>query len=120
MLGRQKKAAIRREEAAHKRRSVLRLPSRSVLVEISSTRPHLVTNDSNNSPIFLVLQGIGEYDYIHRSKAVTIPIFHVDAFAEKPFEGNPAAVCLLREERPDSWMQSVAAEVNLSTTAFVR
>jgi PhzF family phenazine biosynthesis protein len=51
---------------------------------------------------------------------VTIPIFHVDAFAEKPFEGNPASVCLLRDERPDSWMQSVAAEVNLATTAFVR
>lgn len=51
---------------------------------------------------------------------MTIPIYHVDAFAEKPFEGNPAAVCLLREERPADWMQSVAAEMNLSDTAFVR
>ena len=48
------------------------------------------------------------------------PIYHVDAFAEKPFEGNPAAVCLLNEERPADWMQSVAAEMNLSETAFVR
>jgi len=51
---------------------------------------------------------------------VTIPIFHVDAFAEKPFEGNPAVVCLLGEERPEGWMQSVAAEMNLSATAFIR
>jgi PhzF family phenazine biosynthesis protein len=51
---------------------------------------------------------------------VTTPIFHVDAFAEKPFEGNPAAVCLLGEERPGSWMQAVASEMNLSATAFVR
>jgi predicted PhzF superfamily epimerase YddE/YHI9 len=49
-----------------------------------------------------------------------IPIYHVDAFAEKPFEGNPAAVCLLAEERPQGWMQSMAAEMNLSETAFVR
>src|SRR5215471_20280883 len=49
-----------------------------------------------------------------------IPIYQVDAFAEKPFEGNPAAVCLLNETRPAAWMQSVAAEMNLAETAFVR
>jgi PhzF family phenazine biosynthesis protein len=49
-----------------------------------------------------------------------VPIYQVDAFAEKPFEGNPAAVCLLNEERRAGWMQSVAAEMNLSETAFVR
>ena len=51
---------------------------------------------------------------------MTVPIFQVDAFTEKPFSGNPAAVCLLDEERPATWMQSVAAEMNLSETAFVR
>ena len=51
---------------------------------------------------------------------MTIPLFHVDAFAEEPFEGNPAAVCLLDEERPVSWMQAVASEMNLSATVFVR
>src|SRR5215471_14750254 len=50
----------------------------------------------------------------------TIPIFHVDSFAERPFEGNPAAVCLLRQELPESWMQSISAEMNLPATAFVR
>jgi predicted PhzF superfamily epimerase YddE/YHI9 len=49
-----------------------------------------------------------------------VPIWQVDAFTDQPFAGNPAAVCLLDEERDDSWMQSVAAEMNLSETAFVR
>ena len=47
-------------------------------------------------------------------------IVQVDAFAREPFEGNPAGVCLLAEEREAAWMQSVAAEMNLSETAFVR
>jgi len=51
---------------------------------------------------------------------VTAPLFVVDAFASKPFTGNPAAVCLLGEPAEDAWMQSVAAEMNLSETAFVR
>jgi predicted PhzF superfamily epimerase YddE/YHI9 len=51
---------------------------------------------------------------------MNIPLFIVDAFTSRPFSGNPAAVCLLAEERPDSWMQSVGAEMNLSETAFVR
>lgn len=46
-------------------------------------------------------------------------IFHVDAFAGAPFEGNPAAVCILDAPADASWMQRVAAEMNLSETAFV-
>jgi PhzF family phenazine biosynthesis protein len=46
-------------------------------------------------------------------------IFQVDAFADRPFKGNPAGVCLLEAACPDEWMQSVAAEMNLSETAFV-
>jgi len=49
-----------------------------------------------------------------------IPTYHVDAFAERLFEGNPAAVCLTGESKPAEWMQAVAAEMNLSATAFVR
>ena len=48
-----------------------------------------------------------------------IPLFHVDAFADRPFAGNPAAVCLLPGPREAGWMQHVAAEMNLSETAFV-
>jgi len=48
-------------------------------------------------------------------------LFQIDAFADAPFTGNPAAVCLLDgATADDKWMQSVAAEMNLSETAFVR
>lgn len=50
---------------------------------------------------------------------MTIPLFIVDAFADRPFSGNPAAVCLLDGPRPAGWMQQVAAEMNLSETAFL-
>ena len=44
----------------------------------------------------------------------------VDAFTDRPFAGNPAAVCLLDAPADETWMQNVAAEMNLSETAFVR
>ena len=47
-----------------------------------------------------------------------LPFFQVDAFAEKPFTGNPAAVMPLNEWLPDEVMQAIAAENNLSETAF--
>jgi len=47
-------------------------------------------------------------------------LFQIDAFTDRPFAGNPAAVCLLEEARDDAWMQSVAAELNLSETAFLQ
>jgi PhzF family phenazine biosynthesis protein len=50
---------------------------------------------------------------------LNVPIFQIDAFAVGPFTGNPAAVCLLEKEADADWMQSVAAEMNLSETAFV-
>jgi PhzF family phenazine biosynthesis protein len=46
-------------------------------------------------------------------------LIQVDAFTEVPFRGNPAAVCLLHNQEDDSWMQAVAAEMNLSETAFL-
>jgi PhzF family phenazine biosynthesis protein len=48
-----------------------------------------------------------------------IPIYQVDAFTISPFKGNPAAVCLLEKARDSAWMQAVAAEMNLSETAFL-
>lgn len=44
--------------------------------------------------------------------------YHVDAFAEKVFEGNPAAVCVLDKYPSDALMQKIAGENNLSETAF--
>ena len=48
-----------------------------------------------------------------------IPIYQVDAFTSEVFSGNPAAVCLLEEWSADKAMQSIAAENNLSETAFL-
>ena len=46
-------------------------------------------------------------------------IVQVDAFTDRPFAGNPAAVCVLAAPRSDSWMRDVAREMNLSETAFL-
>jgi len=51
---------------------------------------------------------------------MTLPIVQVDAFTSEPFLGNPAAVCVLPEDRDPSWMQKIAREMNLSETAFLR
>ncbi len=48
-----------------------------------------------------------------------VPCTVVDAFTDRPFSGNPAAVCLLDGPADAQWMQAVAAELNLSETAFV-
>jgi len=48
-----------------------------------------------------------------------IPIYQADAFTEKMFGGNPAAVCPLEEWLPDATMQNIAMENNLAETAFV-
>ncbi|HOJ02082.1 MAG TPA: PhzF family phenazine biosynthesis protein [Anaerolineaceae bacterium] len=46
-------------------------------------------------------------------------LFQVDAFTDRVFSGNPAAVCLLEDEKADTWMQALATEMNLSETAFL-
>jgi PhzF family phenazine biosynthesis protein len=46
-------------------------------------------------------------------------IVQVDSFADRPFVGNPAAVCVLPEWPDKAWMQAVARETNLSETAFL-
>jgi PhzF family phenazine biosynthesis protein len=48
-----------------------------------------------------------------------VTIFQVDAFADRPFAGNPAGVCVLPAWRADGWMQAVAAEMNVAETAFL-
>jgi PhzF family phenazine biosynthesis protein len=49
----------------------------------------------------------------------TLPLFQVDAFTDRAFRGNPAAVVLLDEPADAAWMQAVAAEMNLAETAFL-
>jgi PhzF family phenazine biosynthesis protein len=48
-----------------------------------------------------------------------LKITQVDAFADRPFVGNPAAVCILDQARDEQWMHLVAREMNLSETAFL-
>ncbi|MDW7673549.1 MAG: PhzF family phenazine biosynthesis protein, partial [Bacillota bacterium] len=50
---------------------------------------------------------------------MNLSIYQVDAFTDKPFFGNPAAVCVLPEKAGEDWMQKVAMEMNLSETAFL-
>ncbi len=49
----------------------------------------------------------------------SVDIYQVDAFADQPFKGNPAAVCVLEYPLDDSVYQNIAKEMNLSETAFV-
>src|SRR5213083_285327 len=46
-------------------------------------------------------------------------IIQVDAFTDRPFAGNPAAVCILPTAAEPAWMQNVAREMNLAETAFL-
>jgi predicted PhzF superfamily epimerase YddE/YHI9 len=48
-----------------------------------------------------------------------IRIVTVDAFTDVAFAGNPAAVCILQQPRPEEWMRNVAREMNLAETAFL-
>jgi PhzF family phenazine biosynthesis protein len=58
-------------------------------------------------------------NYLARSITMMVSIYQVDAFTDKPFSGNPAAVCILEEPRDETWMLNVAREMNLSETAFL-
>lgn len=49
----------------------------------------------------------------------TFKIYQVDVFTDKLYKGNPAAVCILDKEIEEGHMKSIAAEMNLSETAFV-
>ncbi|MEZ5396158.1 MAG: PhzF family phenazine biosynthesis protein [Bryobacterales bacterium] len=50
---------------------------------------------------------------------MALQLLQVDAFTNKPFGGNPAAVCFLEQPADEEWMQHAAAEMNLSETAFL-
>jgi predicted PhzF superfamily epimerase YddE/YHI9 len=50
---------------------------------------------------------------------MSLSLYQVDAFTNRAFAGNPAAVCLLPQPRDEGWMQAVAREMNLSETAFL-
>eukprot|EP00965_Chrysotila_dentata_P154329 5100210-Pleurochrysis_carterae.AAC.3 len=54
-----------------------------------------------------------------RQAETSLPIYQIDAFSSVPFRGNPAAVCVLDAWLPDQTLLNIAAENNLSETAFI-
>ena len=50
-----------------------------------------------------------------------LPLYIIDAFTNVPFEGNPAAVCLVENEKllSEKKMQQIASEMNLSETVYI-
>jgi len=52
------------------------------------------------------------------AKYMNLPLYQIDAFAEEPFKGNPAAVCPLEYWLPEKTLQAIAEENNLSETSF--
>jgi len=61
---------------------------------------------------------MSQQDYTPTQQFMKLSIYQIDAFANKPFEGNPAAVVPLNEWLPDKTMQAIAEENNLAETAF--
>uniref|UniRef100_A0A2N9G7Y0 Ribosomal protein eL8/eL30/eS12/Gadd45 domain-containing protein n=1 Tax=Fagus sylvatica TaxID=28930 RepID=A0A2N9G7Y0_FAGSY len=57
-----------------------------------------------------------KYSVVH---SLSLFLCVVDAFTDSAFKGNPAAVCLLEEERDEQWLQAVAAEFNISETCYL-
>lgn len=55
---------------------------------------------------------------LDKTNTMIIPIYQADAFTDKLFGGNPAAICPLKEWLPEPTMQKIAAENNLAETAF--
>ena len=70
----------------------------------------------------MMFQGLrGSYTaqpLIFDERIVSMKQYIVDAFTDKVFSGNPAAICILEKWIPDELMCSIAAENNLSETAF--
>lgn len=54
-----------------------------------------------------------------KNDCMKIPYYHVDAFTDHLFKGNPAAVCVLSEWLPDALLNNIARENNLPVTAFI-
>ena len=69
-------------------------------------------------PVHRAIGAVARALYRH-DRRMTQPIVQVDGFADAPFGGNPAAVCVQTTVRDERWMQHVAREMNLSETAFL-
>jgi PhzF family phenazine biosynthesis protein len=72
--------------------------------------------DASRQRAYRILDQVLEFEPV---VARSIPMYQVDAFADRLFAGNPAAVCILKSWLTDDLLQSIAAENNLSETAFL-
>jgi PhzF family phenazine biosynthesis protein len=79
------------------------------------------TRIANNALSWQDAEGsISCFERNEQETSMGIRISQVDAFTDRRFAGNPAAVCVLTEAAEESWMQAVAGEMNLSETAYAR
>ncbi|XP_031122209.1 uncharacterized protein LOC116025205 [Ipomoea triloba] len=85
--------------------------------------PELINNYEECLQTFIKESGDGDVldlsvqDPFHR--LLLHGVCEVDAFTDSAFKGNPAAVCLLEEDRSDEWLQAVAREFNISETCYL-
>ncbi|KAK4407118.1 putative isomerase [Sesamum angolense] len=79
--------------------------------------PKLGADEDHLSSVVLLLLLISSSQFIMAKKPVRYCV--VDAFTDSAYKGNPAAVCLLEEERDEEWMQAVAREFNISETCYL-
>ena len=106
------------DEAVNRwRRDIPRMPRRTAdlrpkVLRLYMAHPWLATN-------FPRLREIAYCYATIKIDIVRIPLFHVDAFTEQPFRGNPAGVCFLDSWLDEDQLRKVAAENNLSETAFL-
>ncbi len=92
------------------------------MIESDHNRAAAARWQESGESLFMANRSSATFDEIRSSVQrlkMKIPIFQVDAFTSKVFSGNPAAVCLLDEWISDSALLAIAAENNLSETAFV-
>lgn len=71
-----------------------------------------------NSFVLCRIGGGGYFAGMKSGSEHLFPLYQVDAFTDKAFGGNPAAVVFLMGPRPDAWLQAFAAEMNLSEMAY--
>ena len=76
-------------------------------------------NRPNFAPAGSSAQSLASSLGVPKQSPMSIALQVVDAFTNRPFAGNPAAVCVLAAPRDEAWMQLVAREMNLSETAFL-
>ncbi len=80
---------------------------------------HDLTGQDSTTPNIVYLTASRPTFLRSRGDTEVVKIYQVDAFTDRQFAGNPAAVCILTKSLDDAWYANVAMEMNLSETAFL-